>query len=129
MAQSAGAYVNNGVEMQNWVADMARELTTKFSGINVDLAIMNKGGIRQSMPKGNVSEGLLGAMFPFNNKLVVIEVNGTELLQAFEVMAKRGGDAVSENVKVLYKKDGTVEACHCGWHVGQQGENLSHSYS
>ena len=110
VAQSAGAYVNNGVEMQNWVPDMARELTTKFSGINVDLAIMNKGGIRQSMPKGNVSEGLLGAMFPFNNKLVVIEVNGTELLQAFEVMAKRGGDAVSENVKVLYKKDGTVEA-------------------
>ena len=110
VAQSAQYYDNSGVEMQNWVADMAFEMTVNQSGLNVDLAIMNKGGIRQSMPEGNVSEGLIGAMFPFNNKLVVIDVSGEELLEAFEVMAKRGGDAVSSNVKVLYKKDGTVEA-------------------
>lgn len=110
IVQSAQYYDNSSVEMQNWVADMAFEMTVNQSGMNVDLAIMNKGGIRQSMPKGDVSEGLIGAMFPFNNKLVVIDVNGEELLEAFEVMAKRGGDAVSSNVKVLYKKDGTVEA-------------------
>lgn len=110
VAQSKQHYGNSSVEMQNFVADMAFEITTNQSGMNVDLAIMNKGGIRQPMPEGGVSEGLIGAMFPFNNKLVVIDVIGEDLMKAFEVMAARGGDAVSNNVKVLYKKDGTVEA-------------------
>ena len=110
LVQSDGNYESSSVEMQNWVADMAFEITTNLSEMNIDLAIMNKGGIRQSMPEGDVSEGLIGAMFPFNNKLVVIDVTGEELIDAFEVMASRGGDAVSNNVKVLYKKDGTVEA-------------------
>ena len=84
-------------------------MVTSQSGLNVDLAIMNKGGIRQPMPTGNVSEGLIRSMFPFNNKLVVIDVSGENLLKAFEVMASRGGDAVSNSVKVLYKKDGSIE--------------------
>lgn len=110
IAQSAQYCENSSVEMQNWVADIAYEMATSQSGLNnIDLAIMNKGGVRQAMPEGNVSEGLVRSMFPFNNKLVVIDVSGEDLLKAFEVMASRGGDAVSNSVKVLYKKDGTIE--------------------
>lgn len=109
VAQSAQHYASSSVEMQNWVADIAYDIATSQSGLNIDLAIMNKGGIRQAMPEGEVSEGLIGAMFPFNNKLVVIDVSGEDLLKAIEVMAKRGGDAVSNSVKVLYRKDGSVE--------------------
>ena len=110
VAQSKQYYYKSSTEMQNWVADMAFDIATEQSGLKIDLAIMNKGGIRQSMPEGDVSEGLLGAMFPFNNKLVVIDVSGEDLIKALEVMAARGGDAVSNSVKVLYKKDGSVEA-------------------
>ena len=109
IAQSAQYCESSSTEMQNWVADIAYEMVTSQSGLNVDLAIMNKGGIRQPMPTGNVSEGLIRSMFPFNNKLVVIDVSGENLLKAFEVMASRGGDAVSNSVKVLYKKDGSIE--------------------
>ena len=99
-----------GNEGMNWIADMAMELVPNIYKGKVDFAIMNKGGMRMPMPKGDVSEGLIKAMFPFDNYLWVLKIKGAELLKSFKVMAERGGDSVSKGVEVVYDKDGNIKS-------------------
>ncbi|MBQ9218521.1 MAG: bifunctional metallophosphatase/5'-nucleotidase [Muribaculaceae bacterium] len=109
LAQSVKAMKNSSPALQNWVSDVALDIIKPLSGINdVQFAIMNKGGIRTDMPQGTVTEGLLMAMFPFDNRFVVLEITGQGLLDALKVMAGRGGDAISRQLKVTYNDRGEV---------------------
>ena len=103
---SARKMKDGGIASQNWLCDAVMEMLPGITGIKkLDGVIMNKGGIRQSMPQGNVTEGLIGSMFPFDNRFVVVEVAGSDLLEALRVMATRGGDAVSKEFYVEYTGD------------------------
>lgn len=108
VAESAREMGLNSQAYQNWLSDAVMDIIkTLYSG-KVDFAIMNKGGIRQDMPKGMVSEGLISSTFPFDNRFVVLDIKGRDLIEAFRVMANRGGDAVSKEVKVLYDSKGQI---------------------
>lgn len=101
--------VDRGIAAQNWLCDAVLEIMPKVSGIKkIDLTIMNKGGIRTDMRKGDVTEGLMMSMFPFDNRFVIMEISGADLLEALNVMASRGGDAVSKGVKVEFNEAGKV---------------------
>ena len=103
LGTSARAMGDGDNASQNWLCDAVLEMMPGISGIQkLDGVIMNKGGIRQPMPKGDVSEGLMGSMFPFDNRFMVVEVKGSDLLEALRVMATRGGDAVSKGFKVEF---------------------------
>ena len=107
LGTSARAMDGGDYASQNWLCDAVMEMLPSISNMKLDGVIMNKGGIRQSMPKGNVTEGLMLSMFPFDNRFMVVEVKGSDLLEALRVMATRGGDAVSKGFKVEFK--GTQE--------------------
>ncbi len=107
LGTSARAMGDGDIPSQNWLCDAVMEMLPNVSGIkDIDGVIMNKGGIRQPMPKGNVTEGLMGSMFPFDNRFMVVEVKGSDLLEALRVMATRGGDAVSKEFKVEFSGSG-----------------------
>ena len=90
-------------------SDAAMEIIKELSGINnIDCAIMNKGGIRTDMPEGIVTEGLIGSMFPFDNRFVVLEMPGNELIESVKLMCGRGGDAVSKELRATYNDKGEV---------------------
>ena len=109
VASSTRFMKNSSDAIQNWVSDATMEIITEVSGIkNIDCAIMNKGGIRTDMPKGTVTEGLIGSMFPFDNRFVVLEMPGTELIESLKLMCGRGGDAVSKELKATYNKKGEL---------------------
>ena len=109
VATSARFMKNSSAAAQNWVSDAAMEIIKDLSGIkNIDCAIMNKGGIRCDMPKGTVTEGIIGSMFPFDNRFVVLEMPGAELIESVKLMCGRGGDAVSKELRATYNKDGKV---------------------
>jgi len=106
---SARFMKNSSDAVQNWVSDATIEIIKELSGIkHIDCAIMNKGGIRVDMPKGTVTEGTIGSMFPFDNRFVVLEVPGTELQESVALMAARGGDAVSKELRATYNDKGEV---------------------
>jgi 5'-nucleotidase len=106
---SARFMKNSSNAAQNWVSDATMEIIKELSGIkNIDCAIMNKGGIRTDMPKGVVTEGVIGSMFPFDNRFVVLEMPGTELLESLKLMCGRGGDAVSKELKATYNAKGEM---------------------
>ena len=51
---------------------------------NLDLSMLNFGGIRTSMPSGNVTVGDLYRITPFDNYLTFIMLKGCELRKALE---------------------------------------------
>lgn len=79
----------------NYITDAVRSIGDELNGAPVDLALMNKGGIRCDMPGGTVTRGLIMQMLPFDNRVVVLDVKGSDLAPAFDVMARRGGDGVA----------------------------------
>ena len=95
--------------MNEWLDLYRHGILKDLSGIkNIDCAIMNKGGIRTDMPKGTVTEGVIGSMFPFDNRFVVLEMPGNELIESIKLMCGRGGDAVSKELRATYNDKGEM---------------------
>ncbi len=106
---SARFMKNSSAAAQNWVSDATMEIIKNLSGIkNIDCAIMNKGGIRTDMPQGTVTEGTIGSMFPFDNRFVVLEMPGNELIESIKLMCGRDGDAVSKELRATYNDKGEL---------------------
>ena len=109
VCHTAEAMPNSSMQVWNLVGDAAFDIAAKLSSMKIDMAIMNAGGIRQSFPKGAVSEGLINSMFPFRNYIVVLEMTGQQLLDALAVMGGRGGDIVSRQARVEFARQGTAK--------------------
>jgi len=85
--------------LSDFILDRAGELDDDDK---VDLAIMNKGSIRRGLPKGDITQGQIIMMQPFNNRVLVEEISGADLADALDVMASRGGDGVSRGTEVIF---------------------------
>lgn len=105
-----GAYIN-------WASDMALDVAKTLEAAKkdagepfpeIDMAIMNVGGIRQTMPKGDITEGLILSTFPFSNKIDIIEIKGKDIIEAMGVAAKKGGEGISRNARVISDKNGVL---------------------
>lgn len=86
----------------NYVADFIRDRGRQLDPA-LDFAIVNKGGIRRSLPKGTVTEGQIQSMLPFNNRIVVLEISGKDILENFGIMTETDGNGVSSEVEVAYE--------------------------
>lgn len=95
-------------ELLNFVTDFVKVRGNQLAD-NVDFAIFNKGGLRHSLLKGNVTEGELITLMPFFNKIQVIDVTGDNLAQVFDIMTHTNGNGVSGDVDVKY--DPNLKKC------------------
>ncbi|MDE6294790.1 MAG: 5'-nucleotidase C-terminal domain-containing protein [Muribaculaceae bacterium] len=106
-----GGYPNFIADFAKWYGDMKSD-SLRQAGIDVktpDFAIMNVGGIRHAMPEGDVTEGLILETFPFNNYVVIQEVNGADLIEAMRMAAGKGGEGISRELMVLTDGNGGLE--------------------
>ena len=112
VSYSAHAYPNSlGTgPMANFAGDtgmwIARQLTDSLRRAGrdvpqVDFAIMNVGGIRQPLPQGKISEGLVLSMFPFSNRVQIIRMKGRDFIETMAIVAPKGGEAVSDAILVV----------------------------
>lgn len=79
----------------NFFTDAMKEIAEKKFGRKIDAAIMNSGGIRSNVPKGNITVGTMYNLMPFDNLLVLQELKGTVLKQLLDHSANGGGWPVS----------------------------------
>lgn len=100
----ARAVRNRETAIGNLSADAYRNIT------GADLAIVNGGGIRASLAKGDITYKNIMDVHPFGNKLQVAEVTGEKLLDALEMASRSTEQTVSKKTE-----DGKVEA------VGENG--------
>lgn len=95
-------YERKSPEMVNLLSDFVRTRGAELSGKPVDLSIMNKGGIRNSLAAGPITQGEIIDIAPFDNSIVVMEIKGKDLLDNIAIMASQDGQGVSSNVEILY---------------------------
>jgi len=79
----------------NFVTDAMRTITAAKLGQPIDLAVTNNGGLRKNaIAAGDLHISDFFELMPFENKLVVLELSGAQLLQVLQVIAA-GRDAQS----------------------------------
>lgn len=75
-----------------------------------DFGVYNMGGIRASLPQGNITYGDVLNVAPFENHICFLTLSGTKTLQLFQEMAVRGGEGVSHSVRMVITKDGSLKS-------------------
>jgi len=75
-------------ELTNFLVDHLMEDVQNMCDRKVDVGIINFGGIRTDIPKGDVLKDDVVAMLPFKNYLCYVAVSGEELLGVFEHFAR-----------------------------------------
>lgn len=91
---------NTTPAMLNWMADFVHRDAARLGVGKPQLAIVNTGGIRSNLPKGNISKGNIMQSFPFDNYEVIVDVPGSALLSMLPPLIARESVGVSTNVAV-----------------------------
>ena len=106
-----GGYANWAADYARWFGQLVLDSINGRDGmpLRLDLGVMNVGGIRQNMPKGDVTEGEMLATFPFANRMVITAVKGADIIDALKVAAKKGGEGISGNVRVVVDNDNNLK--------------------
>jgi 2',3'-cyclic-nucleotide 2'-phosphodiesterase (5'-nucleotidase family) len=85
-------------------AQMAAWLTTALKEqFKADVALVNRRGVRQSLPKGPITKATVWDLLPFENEVVVAQVKGDALRAALDNVEARAAG-------VKAKGDGWVDA-------------------
>lgn len=74
-------------ELGDWTADVMRSAAT------ADIGVMNAGGLRASLQPGPVKVGDIFSIYPFDNALVTIDVDGQLLTQIVTTEAAKAHEA------------------------------------
>lgn len=91
--------------LSNWSADVLVEFSDFIDGKKADLGIVNVGGLRNNMPKGSIRRGDIILISPFDNRLALVQLKGSDLLSLFQEIAAVGGEGVSHEVQLVITKD------------------------
>ncbi len=100
-------------ELSNLVADILRTSTSDYIGREADVAVTNIGGLRTSLPEGNITFGNIYEITPFENSLCIVQMKGALLKQLFGNIARRGGEGLS-GARLVISKDGKLLSATVG---------------
>jgi 2',3'-cyclic-nucleotide 2'-phosphodiesterase (5'-nucleotidase family) len=75
---AATGFDKDSPEIARWITEAWR------SELKVDVAIINTGGIRQALPRGTITKATIWSILPFDNKLVICELLGSDLITDLE---------------------------------------------
>ncbi len=93
--------------LSNLLADIL-VWTAKDYDEQPDFAVYNMGGIRADLPKGDITYGNILDVAPFENKIAFLTLKGADVLSLFRDMALARGEGVSESVRIVAQRDGTI---------------------
>ena len=64
----------------NWTSDVCLEMAQELYSDDIDISFFNTGGLRSPLPQGDITKRDLFKLMPFENELVVLELNKVEML-------------------------------------------------
>jgi 5'-nucleotidase len=73
--------------MADAVFEEANPIFNKRTGKNIDFVILNHGGIRSIIPKGNITTRTAYKVMPFENTTVVAALKGTQIEAMFNYLS------------------------------------------
>ncbi len=81
--------------LSNFNADVYRKVASGFLGDSVDIAVVNLGGLRTVIPKGNITVRKVFELMPFENELVILWLRGDKIYDLLQFFASVGGEGES----------------------------------
>ena len=83
----------------NFVADICLQKTLSLDYKSPEVAgtisFFNNGGLRSSLPKGDITRGNIFELMPFDNELVIITISGKKTWELIRYAAKSGGQPMA----------------------------------
>lgn len=96
LAYSVDTYAKNDGELNtaigNFMADMvykqANPVFNKKTGKNIDFVLLNHGGIRSIISKGDITTRTAYQVMPFENTIVVADLKGAQVKELIDYLAR-----------------------------------------
>lgn len=101
-------YTKNDLEKgrpQSTIGNFVTDLCLDYA--NADICVMNNGGLRTTINKGKVTRGKLYKLMPFENELVILNLNKDDYIELLNYIVKRGGEPFS-GLTIVIDKDGKI---------------------
>lgn len=96
------------------LGDFTADAMRKVAGAQI--GVVNGGGLRASLPAGNVNYGQLVGVCPFNNTLYTVEATGQQMIDALEVAVRLYPEESGDFMQVSglrYTFDASVPSSVC----------------
>ena len=94
----------------NLTSDALRVMGEKYTGEKIDLGIMNMGGLRKDLDKGDITLGSIFRIYPFENTLKLLKIKGKYVEQVIKATAGKGLEAFSGTEITLQTTNDKTEA-------------------
>lgn len=98
----------------NLMADLmlseANPIFKKRTGKEIDFVLMNHGGIRSIISKGNVSARTAYEVMPFENNISVVELDGKSVLEMVNYIIKSKRAHPLGGIQVVLNKDDSINS-------------------
>ena len=78
---------------ESLLGNFVTDLCLNYADAHV--CVMNTGGLRSSLPQGNITRGDIYTLMPFENELVVLELDIESFQVLVDYITKRGGEPFS----------------------------------
>ena len=83
----------------------------KRTGKNIDFVLLNHGGIRSIISKGNITARAAYAVMPFDNSVVVVELKGEQVMLMMTYLSKaKRAHPISSQLQLTLNKNGDVSS-------------------
>ncbi len=107
--EGAEAGSNRGVEstLNNFIAEGQRYAMSKQVGKDIEIGVMNAGGVRADLKGGDVTYKDIFEVQPFGNSVITAKISGEDFIKALENQWQEGSRprlamGLSNNVQVVY---------------------------
>ena len=87
--------------LYNVTGDALVWMAKEYMDVNADVGIYNSGGLRAEISAGDLTIGDVYAVYPFDNVLSILTMEGKDLKKLFEYVASNGGLPINSGVKLV----------------------------
>jgi 2',3'-cyclic-nucleotide 2'-phosphodiesterase (5'-nucleotidase family) len=95
--------------MADAMYDRANPVFNKRTGHNIDFVLLNHGGIRAIISKGNITTRTAFEIMPFENSIVVAELKGEQIKELLDYLAEAKRAHPISKLKITLDADGSLK--------------------
>jgi 2',3'-cyclic-nucleotide 2'-phosphodiesterase (5'-nucleotidase family) len=101
-------YTKNDLEKgrpQSTMGNFVTDLCLNYA--DADICVMNNGGLRTTFSEGGITRGNLYELMPFENELVILELDKDDYLDLLNYIGRSGGEPFS-GFTIVLDNDGKI---------------------
>ncbi|MGM5630093.1 5'-nucleotidase [Apibacter raozihei] len=106
----SGYSSNEGNLLADLILDYSKKYANKHNLSLPDFCLLNLGGVRTIIPKGEVTVGSVFEVAPFENEVVFVQMNGILMQEMFEYLQKEKVGHPLAGIKIVYNQNQTLVA-------------------